>query len=60
MIQVSSIIKVPLLYSLVMKAELIQVTSMTKNMQIKVSSLGLGVSFLTSLIGLKDGFGLDG
>jgi hypothetical protein len=43
-----------------MKAELIQVTSMTKNMQIKVSSLGFRVSFLTSLIGLKDGFGLDG
>jgi hypothetical protein len=29
-------------------------------MQIKVSSLSLGVSFLTSLLGLKDGFGLHG
>jgi hypothetical protein len=31
-----------------------------ENMQIKVSSLGLGISFLTSLLGLKDGLGLDG
>jgi hypothetical protein len=29
-------------------------------MQTKAFSLGLGVSFLTSFFGLKDGFGLDG
>jgi hypothetical protein len=29
-------------------------------LQIKAFSLGLRVSFLTSLLGLNDGFGLDG
>jgi hypothetical protein len=29
-------------------------------MQTKSSSLGLRFSFLTSLMGLKDGYGLDG
>jgi hypothetical protein len=36
------------------KAKLIQVTAQPQNMQTKISSLGLGVSFLTSLFGLKD------
>jgi hypothetical protein len=59
-IQVSSIIKAPLLYSPVTKAKLIQVTSMTTKYANKSFLFWLGVSFLTSLLGLKDGFRLDG
>jgi hypothetical protein len=60
MIRVSSIIKVSLLYSLAMEAELIQVTSTATKHANKIFLSWLGVSILTSLLGLKDGFGLDG
>jgi hypothetical protein len=42
-----------------MEAELIQVTSTATKYANKASFLGLGVPFLTSLLGLEDGFGLD-
>jgi hypothetical protein len=59
-IRVSSIIKVLLLNSLVTEAKLIQVTSTATKHANKASALGLGISFLTSLLGMKDDFGLHG
>jgi hypothetical protein len=43
-----------------MEAELIQVTSIATKHANKIFLSWLGVSILTSLLGLKDGFGLDG
>jgi hypothetical protein len=43
-----------------MEAKLIQVTDTAIKHAHKDFSLDLGDSFLTSLFGLKDGFGLDG
>jgi NADH:ubiquinone oxidoreductase subunit 2 (subunit N) len=59
-IRVSSIIKVSLLYSLTTDLYLNQVISTATKHANKSFLSWLGVSFLTSLLGLKDGFGLDG
>jgi hypothetical protein len=59
-IRVSSTIKAPLLNYVTLKAKLIQVASTTTKHAKKASSLDLGDSLFTSLLGLKDGFGLDG
>jgi hypothetical protein len=59
-IQVSSTIEVSLLNSLAMEAKLIQVTSTVTKYTNKSFLSRLENFFLSSLFGLKDGFGLDG
>jgi hypothetical protein len=59
-IWVSSILNTPPLNSLPLEAKLIQVTSTATKHANKSFLSRLGGFFLTSLFGLKDGFGLDG